>query len=342
MKKHMLEHPQFKGTEYRCVLPISGNEICEWACGKKLSCFNAHQRTVHGVCFSDGAEHVYTVDTGFFLKGVGQASDQHSAVCLAGSRAQAELVMKAGRERYRLRNDNSGFEVIDFSTIEKVLVNGRWYLQDKTTEIICREDGRYVIRGGGKIKRGTKPVSPEKTVKNNNENYSVSKAIPSGLFFQGEISPSVGKVIDVTLPVVYVEELVPAKAAPETSNATAELLEETVVHAGLLVTDGDDGQEEVGVSHYEACDNGNGAKEATSGDLMVASGLLVGRGSFIDIEGEIDPWSAEEVRSLIHTKIPNARAAIVMHTSKIAMHSAEIVRLKKEIEYWGLVINSYK
>ena len=326
IKKHVLEHPQFKGTEYRCILPLAGDGICDWACGKMLSCFNAHQKTVHGICFNDGASHVYTGDTGFLLKGVSHASNHHSAMCLAGSRAQAGSVMKAGRERYRLRNDKSGFKVIDFSTAEKVLINGRWYLPDKTTEIICREDGRYVIRGGGKIKVETKPVNPEKK----NNNFSVSKALPSGLFFEGEIPRSVGKVINVSLPVVYLKKLVLAKAAPETNKATTEMLEETVGHVGLVVTNG------------EAFDNEDGDKEATSCDLMEASSLLLGIDSFIYIEDEIAPQSAATARSLIHTKIPDARAAILMHKSKMEMHAAEIVRLEGEIEYWELVTNSYK
>ena len=327
IKKHVLEHLQFKGAEYRCVLP-AGDGICEWSCGKMLRCFNVHQKTVHGICFDDGASHVYTGDTGFLLKGVSHANNYHSAMCLAGSRVQAEFVMKAGRERYRLRNDKSGFKVIDFSTAEKVLINGRWYLPDKTTEIICREDGRYVIRGGGKIKVETKPVNPEK--KNNNEHYSVSKAILSDLFFEGEIPRSVGKVINVSLPVVYLKKLVLAKAVPETNKATTEMLEETVGHVGLVVTNDD------------AFDNEDGDKEATSCDLMEASSLLLGIDSFIYIEDEIAPQSAATARSLIHTKIPDARAAILMHKSKIEMHSAEIVRLEGEIEYWELVTNSYK
>ena len=99
---------------------------------------------------------MYTVDTGFLLKGVSHVSDkEHSAVCLDGSKAQADLVMEGGRERYRLRNDIGGFEVIDFQTIEKVLVGGRWFMSDKIREIILREDGRYVIRQAGKRKRRT-------------------------------------------------------------------------------------------------------------------------------------------------------------------------------------------
>ena len=75
---------------------------------------------------------------------------------------------------------------------------------------------------------------------------------------------------------------------------------------------------------------------------MEASSLLLGIDSFIYIEDEIAPQSAATARSLIHTKIPDARAAILMHKSKIEMHSAEIVRLEGEIEYWELVTNSYK
>ena len=327
----------------------------------KLSCFNAHQRVVHGICFSAGAKHVYTVDTGFLLKGVSHVSDKkHSAACLDGSKAQADLVMEGGRERYRLRNDIGGFEVIDFQTIEKVLVGGRWFMSDKIREIILREDGRYVIRQAGKRKRRTKTVIPAKRVKIIHQTiHSACEAVPSDLFFEGEISPSVGKVMDVIVPVVYVGELVPAEAAHEASNASAELLEETIpsllptdmvrertdTHAGLVVADGDDSQEEFGDFNYEAYDNDNSDTEAVGGDVMVASGSAGGNplgDSFVDIEGKIDPRSSEEVRSLIFTKIPNAKTAIAMHKSEIAMHTSEIVRHEEEIKYWGLVINSYK
>ena len=190
---------------------------------------------------------------------------------------------------------------------------------------------------------GPKPVNPEK-VKNNTEHFSVINT-PNDLFYQGEIPESVGKVINVSLPVVYMEDLEPAKAAPEknkvpTEKATTEMVEETGVPVGALVTN--DGHADDSVFSGEAFDNEDGDKEATSCDLMEASSLLVGMDSFIYIEDEIAPQSAATARSLIHTKIPNARAAILMHKSKIKMHSAEVGRLEKEIMYWELVINSYK
>jgi hypothetical protein len=130
--------------------------------------------------------------------------------------------------------------------------------------------------------------------------------------------------------VVHLEKLVLPIAVPETNKATSEMLEETVGHVGLDVTNDD------------AFDNEDGDREATSCDLMEASSLLLGIDSFIYIEDEIAPQSAATARSLIHTKIPDARAAILMHKSKMEMHAAEIVRLEGEIEYWELVTNSYK
>ena len=120
------------------------------------------------------------------------------------------------------------------------------------------------------------------------------------LFFEGEISPSVGKVMDVTVPVVYVGELVPAEVAHEASNASAEivsLLEETIpsksvmeetltptdmvrekpnTPAGLVVAAGDDSEEEFTDFNYEAYDNDNSDMEAEGVDVMVTSGSAAG------------------------------------------------------------------
>ena len=342
IRKHVLEHSQYKGSEFRCILPV-GDDICQWACSSKLSCFNAHQKKIHGVCFDDGASHEYTAGTGFYLKGLKHARNHHSDLCLAGSRTQAKSVMRAGRERYRLRNNQTGFKVVDFSKSDKVLIRGRWYLPDRSTEIICREDGRWVIRGGGKIKMGPKLVNPEK-VKNNTEHLSVINT-PNDLFYQGEIPESVGKVINVSLPVVYMEDPEPAKAAPEknkvpTEKATTEMVEETGVPVGALVTN--DGHADDSVFSGEALDNEDGDSEAISRNLVEASSLLLGKDPSIYIEAEIVPQCSATVRSLIHTKIPNARAEILMHKSKINMHSAEVRRLEEEILYWEIVINSYK
>ena len=112
IRKHVLEHSQYKGSEFRCILPV-GDDICQWACRSKLSCFNAHQKKIHGVCFDDGASHEYTAGTGFYLKGLKHARNHHSDLCLAGSRTQAKSVMRAGRERYRLRNNQTGFKVVE-------------------------------------------------------------------------------------------------------------------------------------------------------------------------------------------------------------------------------------
>ena len=360
MKGHMLLAHSTQ-SEYQCVLPTSGGAVCGWSCGMKLSCFNAHQRVVHGISFSAGAKHVYTVVTGFLLKGVSHVSDKgHSAACLAGSKAQADLVMEEGRDRYRLRNDLGGFEVVDFETIEKVLLGGRWFMSDRVREIVLREDGRYVVKQAGKRKRSAKTTIPAKRVKIHNQTtHSVCEAVPSDVFFEGEISPSVEQVIDVTVPVVFVGELVPAEVAHEASNASAEivrLLEEIIptkivreetltptemvrgktnTHAGLVVAVGDDSEEEFTDFNYEAYDNDNSDMEVEGVDVMVTSGSAAGNpggDSFVDTEGKIDPRYAEVVRSIVLTKIPNAKTAI-------AMHQLEIVKLEEEIKDWERVIN---
>ena len=368
MKGHMLLAHSTQ-SEYQCVLPTSGGAVCGWSCGMKLSCFNAHQRVVHGISFSAGAKHVYTVVTGFLLKGVSHVSDKgHSAACLAGSKAQADLVMEEGRDRYRLRNDLGGFEVVDFETIEKVLLGGRWFMSDRVREIVLREDGRYVVKQAGKRKRSTKTTIPAKRVKIHNQTtHSVCEAVPSDVFFEGEISPSVEQVTDVTVPVVFVGELVPAEVAHEASNASAEivrLLEEIIptkivreetltptemvrgepnTHAGLvneeLVAGGcvDDSEEEFIDYDYEAYDDDNSNMEAEGvRDVMVTSvGSVAGNpggDSYVDTEGEIDLRFGKVVRSILLTKIPNAKNAI-------AMHKLEIGKLEEEIKGWERVIN---
>ena len=360
MKGHMLLAHSTQ-SEYQCVLPTSGGAVCGWSCGMKLSCFNAHQRVVHGISFSAGAKHVYTVVTGFLLKGVSHVSDkEHSAACLDGSKAQADLVMEEGRERYRLRNDLGGFEVVDFETIEKVLLGGRWFMSDRVREIVLREDGRYVVKQAGKRKRSAKTTIPAKRVKIHNQTtHSVCEAVPSDVFFEGEISPSVEQVTDVTVPVVFVGGLVPAEVAHEASNASAEIVrlleeiipsksvmeetltptdmvrEKTNTHAGLVVAAGDDSEEEFTDFNYEAYNNDNSDMDVEGGDVMVTSGSAAGNplgDSFVDTEGKIDPRFAEVVRSIVLTKIPNAKTAI-------AMHQLEIVKLEEEIKDWERVIN---
>jgi hypothetical protein len=368
MKAHML---LAHGTqsEYCCVLPTSEGVICGWSCGMKLSCFNAHQRVIHGVSFAAGAKHVYTLVTGFLLKDVINVSGKgHSAVCLAGSKAQADLVMEEGRDRYRLRNDLVGMEVVDFETTEKVLLGGRWFMLDGVREIVLREDGSYVVKQAGKRKRSAKTTIPAKRVKVHNQTtHSVCGAAPSDVFFEGEISSSIEQVVDVDVPVVFVSGQSPAEVAHKEDNASAEivrLLEEIIptkivreetltptemvrgepnTHAGLvneeLVAGGcvDDSEEEFIDYDYEAYDDDNSNMEVEGvRDVMVTSvGSVAGNpggDSYVDTEGEIDLRFGKVVRSILLTKIPNAKNAI-------AMHKLEIGKLEEEIKGWERVIN---
>ena len=112
-----------------------------------------------------------------------------------------------------------------------------------------------------------------------------------------------------------------------------------------MVAAGDDSEEEFTDFNYEAYDEGDSDMGVEGVDVMVTPGAAAGNPmgvSFVDPEGKIDLRFAKAVKSIILTKIPNAKTAIAMHTSEIAMHTSEIARHEEEIKYWELVINSYQ
>ena len=367
MKAHMVS---VHGTEseYSCVLPTSDGIVCGWSCGMKLSCFNAHQRVIHGISFADGAKHVYTLATGFLLKDATNVGGKgHSAMCIAGSKAQSEIVMEEGRARYRLHNDLVGLEVVDFENMEKVSLGGRWFMPDGLREIVLREDGKYVCKQAGKRKRSAKPTMPSKRVKvHEKTTHTVCGVAPSDVFFEGDISSFIEQVAAVDVPVIFVGEQSPAGVAHEEDNASTEIvrLEENIpteivreetntptetvrgesnTHARLvneeLVTGGcvDDSEEEFVDYDYEADDANNSNMEVEGAkDVMVTSAESVagnpGEDSYDDSESETDPRFTEVVRSILLTKIPDAENAISMHKWKIG-------KLEKQIEAWKHAIN---
>jgi hypothetical protein len=231
MKAHMVS---VHGTEseYSCVLPTSDGIVCGWSCGMKLSCFNAHQRVIHGISFADGAKHVYTLATGFLLKDATNVGGKgHSAMCIAGSKAQSEIVMEEGRARYRLHNDLVGLEVVDFENMEKVSLGGRWFMPDGLREIVLREDGNYVCKQAGKRKRSAKPTMPSKRIRVHEENtHTVCGVAPSDVIFEGDVSSFIEQVAAVGVPVISVGEQALAVVTHEENNVPTEIvrLEENI------------------------------------------------------------------------------------------------------------------
>ena len=270
-------------SEYSCVLPKSDGTLCGWSCGMKISCFNAHQRVIHGISFADGAKHVYTIATGFVLKDATNVGVKgHTAMCIAGSKAQSKLVMEEGRARYRLHRDLVGLEVVDFQNIEKVAIGGRWYMPGGLREIVLREDGTYVCKQAGKRKRMSKTTIPSKRIRVHEENtHTVCAVAPSDVIFAGDVSSFIEQVAVVDVPVIFVgeqalavvtheednvpteivreEENIPTEDVREEANIPTEVVrEEANIHAGLvnedLVTEDcdDDSEEEFVDYDYDA------------------------------------------------------------------------------------------
>ena len=270
-------------SEYSCVLPKSDGTLCGWSCGMKISCFNAHQRVIHGISFADGAKHVYTIATGFVLKDATNVGVKgHTAMCIAGSKAQSKLVMEEGRARYRLHRDLVGLEVVDFQNIEKVAIGGRWYMPGGLREIVLREDGTYVCKQAGKRKRMSKTTIPSKRIRVHEENtHTVCAVAPSDVIFAGDVSSFIEQVAVVDVPVIFVgeqalavvtheednvpteivreEENIPTEDVREEANIPTEVVrEEANIHAGLVNEDlvtgdcDDDSEEEFFYYDYDA------------------------------------------------------------------------------------------
>ena len=248
-------------ADYSCVLPKSDGTLCEWSCGMKISCFNSHQRIMHGISFADGAKHIYTTTTGFVLKDATTLGVKgHTAMCIAGSKAQSKLVMEEGRARYRLHRDLVGLEVVDFQNIEKVAIGGRWYMPGGLREIVLRQDGTYVCELAGKRKRMSKPTTPSKRIRVHEENtHTVSAVAPSNVIFEGDVSSLIEHVAVVDVPVILVDEQALAEVTNEEENIPTEVvIEEENIHAGLvnedLVTEDcdDDSEEEFVDYDYDA------------------------------------------------------------------------------------------
>ena len=98
-----------KGTHkllclYTCTFPISEGQICNFACGKSLSCFIHHQEKRHHISFADGAEHKFTTENyfAFGLKPI--VKDVHTPACDVERKSfkttsQAKVNLKQSQKR---------------------------------------------------------------------------------------------------------------------------------------------------------------------------------------------------------------------------------------------------
>ena len=89
---------------YTCIFPISEGKICNFACGKWMSCFIHHQEKRHNISFADKSEHEFTSDNyfAFCFKPVGK--DEHTPACDVERKSfktesQARVNLKQSQER---------------------------------------------------------------------------------------------------------------------------------------------------------------------------------------------------------------------------------------------------
>ena len=63
---------------YTCIFPTSDGVVCNFSCGKRMSCINNHQSRCHNLNFNVKSEHAYTSDNyfAFGFKPVGK--DEHA------------------------------------------------------------------------------------------------------------------------------------------------------------------------------------------------------------------------------------------------------------------------
>jgi hypothetical protein len=66
---------------YTCVFPKGDGEVCNFGCGRRISCINNHQSRRHGVKFDALSEHKYTEDNFFTLRLIALEEDEHTADC---------------------------------------------------------------------------------------------------------------------------------------------------------------------------------------------------------------------------------------------------------------------
>ena len=93
---------------YTCTFPTSDGVVCNFSCGKRMSCINNHQSRCHNLNFNAKSEHAYTSDNyfAFGFKPVGK--DEHATECVAERKyfkdeSQKKVNFKQAEERAAAR-----------------------------------------------------------------------------------------------------------------------------------------------------------------------------------------------------------------------------------------------
>ena len=89
---------------YTCIFPTSEGKICNFSCGKWMSCIINHQEKRHNISFAAKSEHEFTRDNyfAFGFKPVGK--DEHTPECDVERKSfktesQARVNLKQSQER---------------------------------------------------------------------------------------------------------------------------------------------------------------------------------------------------------------------------------------------------
>ena len=71
---------------YTCTFPTSDGVVCNFSCGKRMSCINNHQSRCHNLNFNAKSEHAYTGDNFFAFGFKPLGKDDHAIECVAESK----------------------------------------------------------------------------------------------------------------------------------------------------------------------------------------------------------------------------------------------------------------
>ena len=93
---------------YTCTFPSSDGEVCNFFCGKRISCINNHQSRCHNLNFDAKSEHQYTGDNFFTFGFKPLGNDIHTTECVAESKyfkveSQKKVNAKQAEERAAVR-----------------------------------------------------------------------------------------------------------------------------------------------------------------------------------------------------------------------------------------------
>ena len=93
---------------YTCTFPTSDGVVCNFSCGKRMSCINNHQSRCHNLNFDAKSEHRYTGDNFFKFGFKPLGKDIHTTECVAESKyfkveSQKKVNAKQAEERAAVR-----------------------------------------------------------------------------------------------------------------------------------------------------------------------------------------------------------------------------------------------